>query len=234
MYHIVIMKPLTTNGLITSSDFPITPYEAVHSKVVKKWSAHPLYDHYAGSWNALAYRFQAATNAGTILNQSLRDFGASPPPLERYRQEHELFSFFSCGFSAFEAAFYAAFTLGAFLTPSAFPLTTPKDQQRISPNLTIDAYQRTFVNDPILDVFNVLVMDSAYQQWREVRNVLTHRTAPGRRVYVSIGDDAAPNVEWKLNNIQLDEKLVPNRQRELSRLVSDLVSGLDAFLIERI
>ena len=83
-------------------------------------------------------------------------------------------------------------------------------------------------------MFSTLFSDSAYQQWREVRNVLTHRTAPGRRIYVSIGDDETPSVEWKLNNILLDENLVPSRQYELGRLVGDLVSGLNTFLSGRI
>ena len=228
------MRPLTTNGIVPASNFPVEAYEAVHSKVVKKWSAHQLYDHYAGSWNALAYRFQGATIAGAAFNQSITEFGTSPSPLERYRQEHELFSFFICGFSAFESAFYTAFTFGAFIAPTDFPLTTPKDQQRVSPAQTADIYKRAFASDPILDVFSTLFADSAYQQWREVRNVLTHRTAPGRRMFVSIGDDETPGVEWKLNNIPLDTNLVPNRQHELGRLVGELVSGLDIFLIGRI
>ena len=145
-----MMNTLTTNGLIPAQNFPVKPYEAVHSKVVRKWSAHELYDHYAGSWNALAYRFQGAANAGTAFNKSIAEFGATPTPLERYRQEHELFSFFSGGFSAFESTFYAAFTIGAFVAPTAFPLATPKDQQRVSPMQTVDIYQRTFANDPIL------------------------------------------------------------------------------------
>ena len=227
------MKPLTTNGLVPALAFPIAPYEAVQAKVSKKWSTHPLYDHYVGSWNALAYRFQGAIDAGSAFSKSISEFGASPSPIERYKQEQELFNFFSCGFSAFEATFNAAFTFGAFILPASFSLSTPKDQQRVSPTLTMHTYNRAFVNDPILNVFSKLVADSAYQQWREVRNVLIHRTAPGRRIYVSIGDDAAPGVEWKLNNIKLDKELVPDRQHELGRLVGDLVSGLDTFLIGR-
>lgn len=35
--------------------------------------------------------------------------------------------------------------------------------------------------------------------------VLIHRTAPGRRIYVSIGGDDALPTEWKLNSVPLDE-----------------------------
>jgi hypothetical protein len=228
------MKPLITNGLIPVSNFPAERYEAVHSKVVGKWSTHPLYDHYAGAWNALAYRFQSAADAGNAVGQSFVEFGTSPTPFERYRQEDELFSFFSGGFSAFESAFYAAFTLGAFIAPNTFPLSTPKDQQRVSPTQTVEAYRRAFANDAVLDVFSTIFADSAYQQWREVRNVLTHRTAPGRRIYVSVGADETPSTEWKLNNIALDKELVLSRQNHLARLIGDLVVGIDTFLIAKI
>ena len=78
------MTTLTTNGLVPDATFPTALYEAVHSKVVGKWSSHSLYDHYAGSWNALAYRFQGAAESGVEFSQSIALHGATPSPQERY------------------------------------------------------------------------------------------------------------------------------------------------------
>ena len=75
--------------------------------------------------------------------------------------------------------------------------------------------------------------DPAYQRWRDMRNVLTHRAAPGRRVYVGLGADDAPPVEWKLNGLPLDSGLVPNHQRELSQLIGDVLSAAVTFLATR-
>lgn len=225
---------LTTNGLGAPLDFPAGPYEAVHAIVVSKWMSHALYEHYAGSWNAVAYRYVGANDAGQEFDLSLEEHGASPTPVERYRQEQALFTFFSSGFSTFEAAFYALYVIGAFLEPTGFSLASEKDQQRVSPAHTSIAFKAAFVGDPILAGFDRVFADPAYQQWREIRNVLTHRTAPGRRMYVSIGTDDAPPVEWKLKNITLDRALVPARQGELARLLGELLSATEAFLAKRI
>ncbi len=214
---------LTTNGLILDSNFPAQLYEEVQSKVRNSFSDHSLYDHYAGAWNALACRFQGAVNSGAAFSNSIAVFGTSPNPSVRFRQEHELFCFFSAGLSAFESAFYAAFTRGAFLSPSDFPIARPEDQKKVTPSLTIGNFGRGFAIDPILAVFNTLVSDARYLQWREVRNVLTHRTAPGRIFNVSNVDVQVPADEWKLNNILLDGNLVSSRLAELGRLVGNLV-----------
>lgn len=233
-YTDLAMPALSTNGLVPALGFPVASYEAVHAKVNSKWSTHALYEHYAGAWNALAYRFQGAVNAGESLASSFATHGASPIPQERFRQEHELFNFFSAGFSAFESSFYATFTIGAFLKPTDFPLHSPRDQQRVSPSQTVQAFKRAFPSDPLGDVFDALFADPAFQRWREVRNVLTHRTAPGRRIYVSIGADEEQPVEWKMNNIALDENLVPDRLNDLARLIDSVVAGIDVFLTNRI
>lgn len=75
--------------------------------------------------------------------------------------------------------------------------------------------------------------DPGYQRWRDMRNILTHRAAPGRRVYVGIGADDAPPVEWKLNDLPLDAALVPKHQRELAQLISDVISAAETFLATR-
>ena len=227
------MPALKTNGLSPHPDFPRQSYETINDAVSANWSKTELYSHFAGAWNALAYRFQGAVDAGVQFQQSLIVHGPYPVPAERYQQERALFDFFSNGFSAFEAAFYGMFVIGAFIDPANFPLATPKDQQRVSPSQSAEAYRRAFPTDPILDVHTALFADPAYQRLREMRNVLTHRTSPGRRIFVSVGSDDSPPVEWKLNDLPLDETLVPGRQAELARLTTDLLSGIEIFLNAR-
>lgn len=228
------MRGLTPNGLIPHDDFPVEHYEAVHAKVAAKWSGTALYPHYSGAWNALAYRFHGSIDAGVKFRKSLDVFGAHPEPHQRFHQEAALFDFFSNGFAAFEALFYGLFVIGAFIDAGAFPLSTPRDQQRVSPSHTADAFNRTFADDPILKEFARIFSDSAYQRWREMRNVLTHRAAPGRRVYVGIGSDDAPPVEWKLNNLPLDSALVPRHQRELAQLTGNMLIATNAFLMTKV
>ena len=227
------MTVLSNNGLTAHQDFPVEPYEIVHARAANRWSQEASYSHYTGAWNALAYRFHGALDAGARFQKSLKDFGPHPAPHQRYQQEEALFNFFSNGFAAFEAMFYGLFAIGSFIDAQAFPLTTPKDRQRVSPSSTADAFQRVFPNDLILDAFAGLFADPSYQRWRDMRNILTHRAAPGRRMYVGIGTDDAPPVEWKLNDLALDAALVQKHQRELAHLIANVLLATDKFLNSR-
>ena len=228
-----VMPPLTTNGLVPYPDFPSLAYESIHRKVRDRWSTTPVHEHFSGAWNALGYRFHGAVEAGEVFQQSLSKYGAYPAPAERFQQEQALFSFFSGGFSAFESLFYGMFAIGAFVDSANFSLATPRDQQSVTPAQTERSYKKAFPGDPIMAVLGRLFADPDYQQWREIRNVLTHRTAPGRLISVGIGDDDAFPVEWKLNNISLDADLIPDRQRALARLIGETLSGVDLFLDQR-
>jgi hypothetical protein len=127
------MPTLTSNGLISHEDFPFQPYEAVHANMVARWSTTASYPQFSGAWNALAYRFHGAIDAGIKFQKSLSDYGPHPGPHQRYQQEEAMFNFFSNGFAAFEALFYGLFAIGSFIDAAAFPLTTQKEQQRVSP-----------------------------------------------------------------------------------------------------
>ena len=131
------MSTLTTNGLEVSPHFPTSEYESINSRVQKHWSTHNLYNHFSGSWNALAYRFHGTVHSGENFVASLKKYGTAPTPFERYLQEQALFVFFGGAFSALESLFYGSFAIGAFLNSPAFPLDTPRDQQRVSPSQTI-------------------------------------------------------------------------------------------------
>lgn len=229
----VAMPNLTLNGLAPHVDFPLELYEAVHAAVVARWSTAASYQQYSGAWNALAYRFHGAVEAGTKFQKSLSDSGSHPAPQQRFQQEEALFNFFSNGFAAFEALFYGLFAIGSFINPGAFPLGTQKEQQRVSPSHANEIFKRAFPSDPILSAFVNLFNDPAYQRWRDMRNVLTHRAAPGRRIYVGIGRNDTPPVEWKLNGLPLDAALVPGHQIELARLIAHVLSAAGKFLATR-
>lgn len=218
-----LVEKLTTNGIQTPFGFPTEEYELIHKQVVSTNQTHELYQHFAGAWNALSYRYKSVIEHGDEFIFSLKAHGSSPPPEERYLQEKLLFDFFSASFSCFESTFYAFYSVGAFLVPEKFNLTTARDQQRVSPNSTRDAFSKAFPNEQILGDMETLFQDSEYQKIRETRNVLTHRTAPGRTMYVSLGTDDTPATEWKLNNSPIDDSIVLHTRQELSRTLKHLL-----------
>lgn len=211
-------------------DFPAAEYDSIHRKVeplARRTS--DVYEQFAGAWNAQAYRFLAMTEYEAAFSASIAGAGSSPTPADRFRQERDLFGFFSNGSSIFESTFYGLFALGAFLDPARFPIASAKDQQRISPPTTATAIAAAFAGDAINRSVDTVLSDASYLEWREVRNILTHRAAPGRIFFASIGvDDVLPD-QWKIKGIPLDAKLAPSRRAELSRLLSTLLRSIDQF-----
>ena len=221
---------LPTNGLRVPEDFPVAPYNSIYRKVVATRAQHPLFEHHAGAWNALAYRFRSMVDTGQEFASSVADHGDSPSPAERYVQERALFDFYSAGFSVFECTFYGLYAIGAFLRPQTFSLATPEDQQKVTPSSTNRAYAKAFPGEPILRAFSSMFDDLEYQEWRAVRNVLTHRSAPGRVMYLSLGADNELPTEWKLNRKPIDATLTANGRRELVRLLAALLVAGDVFV----
>src|SRR3989344_958539 len=113
---------LKSNGLNISEGFPIASYELIFEIINSAPKDSKLYEHFAGAWNAIAYRFQAVVEHGNAFAALIATHGSTPPPEERYAQEKTLFDFYSTGFSTFEATFYGLYTIGAFISPAEFPL----------------------------------------------------------------------------------------------------------------
>src|SRR5262249_27910880 len=196
--------PLTVNGLLMSADFPAALFERGYVRVRQRAVTHRhQFDHFAAAWNAISIRYLALAASGDEFARLIVQPDAGADPQNRYQQESHLFGLFSNGFSAFEAYFYGMFAVGALLRPGDFALETPKEQQAVSPTSTGIAYRRHFVGDPVLAAFDAVFQDTAYREFREVRNILTHRTAPGRRIFVGIGSDNELPARWKINNIAL-------------------------------
>ncbi|MEH2551636.1 hypothetical protein V1283_008281 [Bradyrhizobium sp. AZCC 2262] len=219
-------EPLSVNGLVMPRDFPVASFEAVQRRIQPfAQTQNDLYIHFAGAWNAISYRYLSLVDDGETFTGSLKKHGSSPPAVERYNQERALFGFFSNGFSVFEAFFYGMFAIGALVKPTLFPLTTAADQQRVTPARTIDAYSRAFPGDAIVASMSGIYGDNAFKEYREIRNVLTHRSAPGRTFFLSIGSAEAPASQWKIRNIPLDESMASTRRAHVSML---LLRALDA------
>lgn len=221
--------PLSINGLVMPHDFPVAGMESIHSKAFARRGTHSeIYEHFASAWNAVAYRFLAVTEYEVEFTASLAIHSADATV--RHQQEKQLFGFFSNGFSVFEAAFYGLFSLGSLLSPSEFPIATAKDQQRISPTTTTNALKSAFPTSPINAALKTIADDPAYLEWREVRNVLTHRAAPGRRFHADLGgkDSSIPD-QWKLKDISLDKDMAPTKRAHLARLLNLFANEVDVF-----
>jgi hypothetical protein len=231
-------KPtLETTGIEMPADFPRAPYDRAFLKVRSIAYTHPqMFDHFGGAWNAISYRFMALCFHGDNFCASVV-LPQGPAPayyVKRYEEERELFGFFSNCFSTFESFFYGMYAVGSYLDPANFPMATPKDQQGVSPTSTDKAYKKAFPSDPFIAALTNVFADARFRELREIRNILTHRTAPGRKMFVGIGsEEELPDV-WKLNNIVLDGKLAPTRRANTAQLLATLLSAAADFIDARV
>lgn len=217
------------------ADFPVAPFERVYARLRPRAATHAAqYEHFSGAWNAISFRYWALCAYGEDFTASIDEAGAADNHDQRYRQERHLFGFFSNGFSTFEAFFYGMFAIGAILQPASFPLATPKDQQAVSPSSTERAFTTAFRGDPLLASFQAIFSDAAYREWKEIRNVLTHRTAPGRRIFVSIESDEVLPARWKINDIPLDRNTAATRRAHAARLLGVVLEAAATFVEVRV
>lgn len=226
-------SPLTVNGLAMPADFPAGPFEAVYARIssTRDVRSDP-YLQFAGAWNAISYRMRALEVTGAEFTASLTAHGAAPAAEERYRQEQALFNFFASGYSAFEAFFYGTYAIGTMLNAAEFPFATAADQRRVNSTRTIERYERVFLTDPFVEALRSVTTDASYRQWSEIRNVLSHRTTPGRRLFVTFGGEA-PTDQWKLFDIPLDGNLAATRRRDALALLSAALVACQAFVEQR-
>jgi hypothetical protein len=224
-------KPLKTNGLVMPGDFPTAEYGTIFDRVSRRTNASGhVYDQFASAWNAVSYRYLAMTEDEQAFTALVTQ--TAPEPQIRYEQERALFGFFSNGFSVVESTFYGLFALGAMLSPAHFPIASPKEQQRISPQSTMAAFKAAFTNDAINSLISALTASTNYIEWREIRNILTHRAAPGRTFFVGIGgagDEPLPD-QWKIKGIALDKKMAVSRRSQLADLLNQLLNGSQEFV----
>jgi hypothetical protein len=222
------MNPLKTNGLIIQN-FPQKEYEAIHSILSSKYAERKEYEHFAGAWNAVAYRYKATVDHGQDFIELLKLHGTAPQPEKRYLQEKALFDHFSSCFSVFESTCYSFFAIGSIISPEYFAINDSTDQRKISPETTKKTFQKVFPDEQITKTLIESISDPEFENIRNTRNILTHRTSPGRKIYLNIGKDESPPTEWKLNNKPLDEFIVKSNEENMKRLLNNLLNAGEEF-----
>jgi hypothetical protein len=221
------------NGFVSSvgiempQDFPAKPYKDIINHVADQRDKHPdSWPEFGTAWNAVAYRFRSCAEHDEAFTESIKQFGNSPPMHERYVQERELFCFFVAGRSAIESLCYGLFAIGSMLDASTFPLVTPEDKERVYPEMTRDKFGKAFPSEIIATVLKQVMRSQDYRDWRTMRNILSHRSTPGRRF--SRGGEHDGDAVWG-EKILIDENTTVSRRRWLANTLSDLLAAADVF-----
>ncbi|QOY88028.1 hypothetical protein [Paludibaculum fermentans] len=218
-----------SNKLSIPRDFPDAFYRSVHATVTPKLGNQS--DHqtnFLGGWNALQYRFRACADSDASFRRLVNRYGDAPPQPYRYQQERDLFAFFGAALSTIESFSFALFSLGAKVNPGRFPISTAQDLKRISPENTCGAFQHAFPRSNLTLGFAAALQDAQYLQLKEVRNILIHRSAPGRIIYSSsaMGDrlplPATSDATW-ISGIPINVDTTAAPRRWLAAKLKDLL-----------
>lgn len=212
------------------SDFPRTPYEAIQNLCTAKResSLGPLatWTEYSAAWNAVAYRFHAVTDHDEAFIEAV---GKGDPA--RYLQERELFSFFVAGLSAIEAFAYGLYHLAAVACPIKFPV---KDSRSITLDLTQKKFATSFPAQTVTVELSKLVVDRTFTEWKICRNVLAHRSYPGRIMSGTTANQPPTDDVWKLENVTINSETTSSRRKWLSQTLQDLLDSAKTFVEQKL
>lgn len=218
---------LLTTGLQMPEDFPVVPYEAIHRSVARTKDDHPhAWEQYSAAWNAVAHRFASCAYHDSEFTESILRPGTAPPPPERHLQERALFGFFANGLSTIESFCYGLFAIGAMIDPETFQITTDKQMSKVKPKKTAKKFEGRFAEEGITSALQHMRGSHKYRDWKVVRNILIHRTAPGRTIRLG-GPRASPAL-WK-SGIEIDSNTTPSRREWLAETMRTLLNGADVF-----
>jgi hypothetical protein len=235
------MQRSTNFGFDVPDDFPITELETFHATVTAHKDAHVVeWAEWAGGCNGLLYRYLQAAAADESFTASVAAHGTAPVIEERVAQEAALFAFFASGLSSLECLAYGLCFVGAIVDPAAFALTaTP---QRIWVSSVTDAYLQRFPQEQLAHTLQAVNNSPKLSSFKDVRNVLTHRAAPGRAHGVTLADTvfvggASPGAtagtssmtgtEWLGQPLDLQTTVAPRKW--LVGALTDIVAAATAF-----
>jgi hypothetical protein len=105
--------------------------------------------------------------------------------------------------------------------PATFPMGNLRD---LTPEKTGTRLRSAFVGESLQTEICQLTSDPDFKHWKEVRNILAHRAAPGRQFSIGSEDDTT---KWL--GIAVDASTTAYRRKWLAARLRDLVIAADAF-----
>lgn len=179
-----------------------------------------------GGFTGVLYRFAACAEHDEAFTEHAKIHSVWPPHDQRYFQERHLFEFFVNGQSALECLCYAFFSLGFIADPPTFPMSTDQNLRSISPERTRDNFNSAFPGSLLAVKLGLAVSSTEYKEWKEARNVLSHRTHPGRVLHHVMG--GSEHSTWMA--FPLDNNTTRARRTWLANQLATLLAECSSFI----
>ncbi|PYS67507.1 MAG: hypothetical protein DMF69_22825 [Acidobacteria bacterium] len=150
-------------------------------------------------------------------------------------QERELFGFFVTGLSVLESIAYSVFALCSMVNAQAFAMQNAQDRRRVSLAETEKRLLANFPGEQLTSDFRSCFADTEFQQWKDIRNTLAHRTSP-RRLYRQTVSVGAPNTsitswaaEWPDFGLSLATSTTVDRRIWSANWTSEFLKAANKF-----
>lgn len=234
-------QEVITVGLRLGPKFPTHAYNLVHTHVVFRGRFGKLHSRqWQASWNAVAFRYDALRRHDREFRRLLTDTHPVDPHAHRSAQEQELFGFFATASALFECFGYAAYTFLAGTRIPGFRLRTLQDQRRVDLRTRLLPALRTALPaHPLTTGFSRLLRSKAFGEIQDIRNYLSHRTAPTRAIHLGVGDVEYRADQWNLRphgraNIPVEPGTTASRVVWCSEMLTLLTVRLERYADNRL
>lgn len=220
---------MTSNKAVYAAGFPVALYESVQKRMGPQQPLHPeMYRHYAGGWNAVRNRAIGCQKCADEYTSLFTKHGVSPAQEARIAQDNALFGFFAYALSTIESWFFAMHAVASILHRADFPMTTDSDLKDITPTLTSQRFDGAYVGSSISTTMKQILSEPTYKEWKNLRNILVHRSAPGRHFFLP-PRSTPRDADWVGMEIVLDQNTLVSRYPWLTSVLERLVEAADQF-----
>ena len=181
-----------------------------------------------------AYRYRAMSEYQDEFEQSiLSRLGAAPPSDEEFLQERCLFGFFASGLASLECISFSLHAAAAHSRPTVFKCDN-RSLRSVSPESVAKALAREWPTEALAKSLGGLVADGGFRDWKELRNVLSHRMVPPRLIQLS--SHSPTTSSWYLTKANLstsDEPLqtiTTHRRAWIAKQIANVWNAIEASL----
>ena len=216
------------NEVLMPVDFPNREFNEITERVAK-FGNDPRYKEFAGGHHGVKYRLRACYDHSDQFVSLFDQFGVGPARIEdRVGQESNLFGFFSSGLSALECFGYCIHFMASLINSTDFQTTNLK---AITLKSTSTAFAVAYPTEGITTAIQVTLNSDEFSKWSDLRNILSHRSAPVRNFFMS----GPENTNWQAGsgNIKFDRDLTTDRLSWLKSEMNALVVAANKFALAK-
>ena len=191
-------------------DFPTAGLETAYRECIDLMGAQTPPVLFMGQGlKGIAYRFRALAEYDEIFTESFIMQGSAPPLDDHFRQETALFGFFTTGLSCLESLFFAMHAMASHYESQTFRLDNDT-LKNVTPQSVRCRFKQCWPNSDLTLEMNDIVDSPEFKNWKDVRNILSHRGVAPRNIKVGINFPI--NSDW-----QLEAAGVDNTNEELTQ-----------------